>query len=169
VKEYVQDRRQFIKILLSLPVVSGLVWDEELLQAAVKTSPLSSEESLRKLLLLIGPWSTGNLEQAEDFIHRFLRAEQGAGVYLPKAAGLVQSLARRFPDDRKALAEIDLSGLPEQERQLLLKISIQLYSYVEVRFMVAGEPRQGECQDDRLRYTRPPAWIAGRAGKAGSE
>lgn len=158
-KEYVQDRRQFIKIMLSLPVVSGLVWDEKLLQAAVKASPLSPEESLRKLLLLIGPWSTEDLEQAEDFSRRFLRAEQGGVLYLPDTAGLVQSLARRFPDERMALAEIDLGVLPDQERQLLLKVTRQLYSYVEVRFTVAGEPRQGECQDDRLRYTRPPAWI----------
>lgn len=156
-KEYVQDRRQFIKILLSLPMASGLVWDVELLQAAANASPLSPEASLRKLLLLIGPWTTENIEQAEDFSRRFLRAERGAGLYLPETAGLVQSLARRFPDDRMGLKEINLNGLSEHERQLLLKITRQLYSYVEVRFTVANEPQQGNCQADRLRYTRPPA------------
>jgi len=157
VKEYVQDRRQFIKILLSLPVVSGLVWDEELLQAAGNAPLVSPEESLRKMLYLLGPWSTDGRQQAEDFSRRFLLAEHKAGLYLPEASGVLQSLARRFSDDRMALTEIDLNGLSEQERQLLLKISRQLYSYVEVRFTVAGEPQQGECQADRLRYTRPPA------------
>jgi hypothetical protein len=156
-KESVQDRRQFLKILFSLPVASGLVLDAELLLAAVKAPLRSPGESLRKLLLLLGPWSVDNRKQAEDFVLRFLRMEQNAGFYLPKAAGLMQSLARRFPDDRIGLAEIDLTGLSEQERLLLLKLTSQLYSFMEVRFTIANEPQVGECQDDRLRYTRPPA------------
>jgi hypothetical protein len=55
-----------------------------------------------------------------------------------------------------SIDEVNLAMLPEEERDLLLQLTRQLYTYVEVRFFVNGEPPWGECQKDNLRYTRIP-------------
>jgi hypothetical protein len=46
--------------------------------------------------------------------------------------------------------------LPADERELLVNLVSHLYSFVEVRFVVANEPPWGACQADRTRHTRAP-------------
>ena len=55
-----------------------------------------------------------------------------------------------------AADEIDLRELPEAERDLLVSLVQQLYSLLEVRFTIAGQPGFGECQRDAKWYTLPP-------------
>jgi hypothetical protein len=58
---------------------------------------------------------------------------------------LVQSLAGRFPADTMANKEINLRKLPAKERELLVKLVKQLYSFIEVRFFVSDETPGGIC------------------------
>jgi hypothetical protein len=55
-----------------------------------------------------------------------------------------------------AVQDVALKELPPEERKLLMDLVSRLYTLVEVRFDVSHEPPWGECQTDRLRYTRPP-------------
>ena len=66
-------------------------------------------------------------------------------------------LAARFPAEAFSVHDIDLEDLPPGERELLVNLTQYLYSLVEVRFHVAGEPPWGECPEDRLRHTLAPA------------
>jgi diphthamide synthase subunit DPH2 len=54
------------------------------------------------------------------------------------------------------LKEIDLQDLPPEERELVIELTKQLYSFIEVRFIVSAEPPWGDCQTDRTRHTRAP-------------
>jgi len=60
--------------------------------------------------------------------------------------------------------EVDLNGLPPEERELLLTLVKQLYNFVEVRFLVSGEPPWGECPEDRLHHTQAPISMAENSG-----
>jgi hypothetical protein len=150
---YSADRRHFLKLMVSLPVALTVGCEEDFLGTSVKKAILSPEESLRKLVLLTGPWPASHREQAEDFVRRFLRYASGA--YLPGSGGLLQSLASRLPD-AMSTKSINLGVLPEEERKLLVQLVSRLYSFIEVRFTTAGEPPWGECQADRLRHTKAP-------------
>ena len=52
---------------------------------------------------------------------------------------------------------IDLEGVPTEERELVLQLTRDLYSLVEVRFYVSSVPPWGECLGDRTWHTRAPA------------
>jgi hypothetical protein len=152
----VTSRRAILRFLLTLPLALFFGCKPRVQTPIVEAPAPSPEEALRRLILLVGPWDEGQRKPAEDFARRFLTAENAVSPYLPASAATVQSLAGRFPAGTMAVGEIDLATLPEEERGLLLQLTRQLYTYVEVRFYVNGEPPWGECQRDPLRYTRAP-------------
>lgn len=160
-KDYELNRRRFLKVLaslpISLPMVSTAGYAAKLIEATVSGQILSPEESLKKLVLLLGPWSAVEREKSEDFARRFMKSGHVVGPYFPEASKLVQSLASRFPAGTSASKEIDLRKLPPKERALLMNLTKQLYNFIEVRFLISDEPQWGECQtDDRMRYTLAP-------------
>jgi hypothetical protein len=152
----VTGRRTILRFLFSLPLALFLGCRPKAHPSIAEGPAPTPEEALRRLILLVGPWDEGQREQAEDFARRFLAAGSAVSPYLPASAATVQSLAGRFPAGTLAVGEIDLAALPEEERDLLLQLTRQLYTYVEIRFLVNGEPPWGECQRDNLRYTRAP-------------
>jgi hypothetical protein len=142
-------RREFIKVLMSLPVgyyAAGCAVD----------SGTTAQDPLGKLVLALGPWSDGERERAEEFVGRFLAAEQIVGLYLPESRDAIESLSARYPDDAMAVGELDLASLSEAEREFVVPFVQQLYSLIEVRFDIANEPRWGECLGERTRYTQAP-------------
>lgn len=152
----VTGRRTVLRFLLTLPLALFFGCKPRVQTPIVEAPAPSPEEALRRLILLVGPWDEGQRKPAEDFARRFLATENAVSPYLPASAATVQSLAGRFPAGAMAVAEVDLAALPEEERELLLQLCRQLYTYVEVRFFVNGEPPWGQCQKDHLRYTRAP-------------
>lgn len=151
------ERRQFLGILLSLPVALSLGCTLKDSTTTVPSKVPSPEQALNKVILAVGPWPYGEREEAEGFTRRFLASEGAVSSYLPANGKVLQTLAGRFPDGAIALKEIDLRALSPEERDLLKKLVEQLYTYVEVRFFISHEPPWGECQPDRMRYTRSPA------------
>ncbi len=149
-------RRELIKLLVSLPIGLAVGCDTEQRKSDTGAPLLSPEESLRKLVLVLGPWSTSDKEEADDFAQRFLKAGHASGQYLAEASELVQNLASRFPAETMAMDEIDLRNLPAKERELLTRLTSQLYSFIEVRFYVSNEPSWGLCQGDNTWHTRTP-------------
>ena len=156
-KDHELKRRELLAILASLPIGVLISCESEPRVLPAVAPLLSPEESLRKLILLVGPWPETDKREAEDFSRRFLQAKQAAGPYLERSGELIRGLASRFPDGTVAVSGVELRGLPEPERALLVNLVKQVYSLVEVRFRVCDEPPFGECQEDRLRYTRAPA------------
>lgn len=150
------NRRQFLKVLISLPLAYTIGCQPEQKDSAAVKFLLSPEESLRKLLFILGPWPAGDREEAKDFARRFLTSKYTVSSYLPESGELVQSLAARFPDGVMAVHEINLRGLPAKEKDLLMKLVRQLYSFIEIRFYAAHEPPWGECGGGRMRHTRAP-------------
>ncbi len=146
------DRREFLAFLATLPgaVLIGCG------TGGRDAQTLSPRDSIKKLILALGPWSANERAQAERFADRFLDAEHAVGPYLPASGAIVQSLAARLPDDTMALREINLADLPAEERKLLGDLTGQLYSYTEMRFLVCGEPQAGECQGDNMWHTHAP-------------
>ena len=149
------DRRKFLKVLISLPLAFTFGYRPGLVESAVQKTSLNPEESVKKLIVLLGPWSPAKRKEAEDFAGRFLKAKHAVTPYLPGLNSLVQRLASRFPEIR-SVDEINLGSLPPDERKILMQLVKQLYSLIEVRFVAANEPPWGECQVDRLRHTRSP-------------
>jgi hypothetical protein len=141
-------RREFISVLLSLPIGYTL--------GCTGKSGASAQKALGKLVLALGPWSNADREQADEFAARFLAAEQLVGLYLPKWNAAIESLARRFPDGAMSVGEVDLAALSADERVFAVQFVQQLYSLIEVRFEIANEPRWGQCLGERTRYTQDP-------------
>lgn len=148
------DRRRFLRLMASLPVALAIGCEQEPTGTALKEAILSPEESLKKLVIMIGPWPASDRGHAEDFADRFLK--YASGPYLPGLGMPLQSLAGRF-EETLPMDGISLGDLPPEEQELLMHLVRRLYSLIEVRFAASGEPPWGECQEDRLRYTRPPA------------
>jgi len=149
-------RRTVLRFLLTLPLALFFGCRPKVSTPTGEAPAASPEEALRRLVLLVGPWGEGERKQAEDFASRFLAADNAVSTYLPASAAVVQSLSGRFPAGAMSVNEIDLAVLPTEERELLLQLTRQIYTYVEVRFFVNGEPPWGECQKEHLRYTRAP-------------
>ena len=154
------ERRELLKLLLTLPVGLTVGCEFGGPESADRSPLLSPEESLTRLIQLLGPWSESERRATERFAERFLTAQHAVGPFLPDSIELVQSLASWFPADAIGFREVDLNGLPQEERDLLLTLVKQLYSFVEVRFLVSGEPPWGECPEDRLRHTQAPTSTA---------
>lgn len=146
-------RRRFViqssKLLAFIPFagVIGCISDTR--------SKLSPEESLKRLIYIIGPWNLDDQLIAEDFAKRFL-ATDFANQYLPKSVALIQSLSKLVLKETESVKEIDLDNLPREEQELLITLTQQLYSFIEVRFYVSNEPPWGECQGDSKWHTRIP-------------
>ena len=141
-------RREFVKVLMTLPVGYAIGCRPERLSPA--------RESLGNLVLALGPWPAADRERAEEFVARFLAAEHIVGLYLPESEAVVRRLARQFPDDAMASAELDMTLLSAEERELCMQLVQQLYSLVEVRFYISDEPRWGQCLGERTRYVQAP-------------
>jgi len=155
-KDTFLERRELLKVLLTLPVGLTVGCDLGGPDSADRSPLLSPEESLTRLIQLLGPWSESERRATERFAERFLASQYAVGNFLPGSSELIRSLAGRFPADAIGFREVDLNGLPPEERELLLTLVKQLYSFVEVRFLVSGEPPWGECPEDRLRHTQAP-------------
>lgn len=160
-REHDLQRRELLKLLVALPVGLTVGCKAGGPAALDPSTFLSPEESLGKLVQLLGPWTEAEGTAGERFAERFLAAPHAAGLYLPDSAELVQSLASRFSSEGTRPQEIDLDSLPPEEQELLLGLVKQLYSLVEVRFHVAGEPPWGQCPEDRLLHTLAPVDAAG--------
>jgi hypothetical protein len=155
-RDHDRERRQFLALLISAPAALALDYDRAL--ALVAAPALSPEDSLKKLILQVGPWSPDDRSEADHFARRFLKSSHAVGPYLPGSSKLVQQLASRLPADAAPLKEIDLGDLPKAERDLLLSLVKQLYSLVEVRNVASNEPPIGECQGHvETWHTRPPS------------
>ena len=141
-------RREFVKVLMTLPVGYAIGCRPE--------RQSSAQESLGNLVLALGPWPAADRERAEEFVARFLAAEHIVGLYLPESEAVVRRLARQFPDDAMASAELDMTLLSAEERELCMQLVQQLYSLVEVRFYISDEPRWGQCLGERTRYVQAP-------------
>jgi hypothetical protein len=154
-RDYDPERRRFVRLVASLPVAFAFGCDTDRYRSGADASEPSPEESLRKLVLMLGPWRTEGAG-AEDFAARFVAASHAGGQYVLESSELVQSLAGRFPAGAMAVSEVDLGELPADERELLLNLVSQIYSFIEARFLVANEPPWGACQADRTRHARAP-------------
>ena len=146
-------RRLFViqssRLLAFMPLtgVIGCISDAKL--------KLSPEESLKRLIYIFGPWTLEDHSIAEDFAKRFL-ATNYANEYLPKSVNLIQNLYKQIPEKTSSVKEIDLGKIPVEEQELLITLTKQLYSFVEVRFYVSNEPSWGVCQGDPKWHTRIP-------------
>jgi len=147
------NRRKFViqnaKLLAFIPFagVVGCISD--------KDSRLSSEDSLKRLIYIIGPWSIEDRLIAEDFAGRFLKSIH-ANQYLPKSNKLIESLSKYISEETLDDKEIDLKNIPNEERVILISLLEQLYNFVEVRFYASKVPPWGQCQGDPLWHTKVP-------------
>jgi len=116
---------------------------------------LSAEESLKRLIYIIGPWTLKDQSMAEDFAIRFI-ATDFAKQYLPKSVNLIQSISKQISNETMAVKEIDLGNMPKEEKKSLVTLTKQIYSFVEVRFYVSNEPPWGQCQGNPKWHTRIP-------------
>ena len=146
---YELKRREFIQVLMSLPVGYAVA-----ACAIERRTPV--QIALGKVVLALGPWTAEHGARAEEFVGRFLAADHIVGLYLPQSGGTIESLAGRFPDGAIAVGELDLAALPDEEREVAVSITQQLYSLIEVRHFVSREPPWGECLGSRERYTQAP-------------
>lgn len=146
-------RRRFVikssRVLAFIPFVGviGCISDTK--------SKLSPQESLKRLIYIIGPWTLADHSIAEDFAKRFLATDY-ANQYLPKPVNLIQSLSKQISKETTAVKEIDLGNIPLEEQELLVTLAKQIYSFVEVRFYVSNEPPWGQCQGNSKWHTRIP-------------
>lgn len=114
-----------------------------------------AEESLKRLIYIVGPWTLDDQSIAEDFAKRFLATDY-ANQYLPKSVHLIQSLSKQISKETTAVKEIDLGNIPLEEQEFLVTLAKQIYSFVEVRFYVSNEPPWGHCQGNSKWHTRIP-------------
>ncbi|MHC4369455.1 MAG: hypothetical protein ACYSW8_17735 [Planctomycetota bacterium] len=153
-------RREFLWLAVSgpvsLPILSSAGCDSPKRTPTVLAPQLGPKESLKKLILMVGPWPADQREQANDFTRRFLANGHTLAPYLPQSSKSIQSLAGRFPNDMMFAEKIDLARLPTDERRLLTNLTAHLYSFVETRYMLCKQPPQGECQSAGLPYTSAP-------------
>lgn len=145
---YELKRREFIQVLMSLPLGYAV--------ACTGEQETPDQESLRRLVNALGPWSAEDRVRAEEFAARFVAADHTVGLYLPESSTVIRSLASRFPEEAMSVGELDVEALSVEERELVFQLTQQIYSVVEVRFFVSDEPPWGECLGERTRYTQPP-------------
>ncbi|MCK5442267.1 MAG: hypothetical protein KAJ23_10280 [Maribacter sp.] len=132
---------------IPLATIMGCITDTD--------SKLSPEDALKKLIYIIGPWALVDQLIAEDFAKRFLKTNH-TNQYLPNSVKLIQSLSKQISEETKVVKEIDLEKLPKEDQEILINLSKQLYSFVEVRFYVSNEPPWGQCQGNSKWHTRIP-------------
>jgi hypothetical protein len=150
-------RRQLLQLLATAPLACALGCDLDRGKQTAKTSASTAEESLKRLIRHLGPWTPAQKRGADDFAVRFVNSELFGGSYLPESAELIQSLANRLPTDVMAAGKINLGELPVKERELLVQLVEQIYSFVEVRFQMSDQLPFGQCLGNRKAYTKPPS------------
>ena len=123
-----------------------------------KNSKLSSEDSLKRLIYIIGPWSIEDNLFAKDFARRFLKTAH-VDQYLPKSNKLIESLSKFISEKTMDVKEIDLKKIPKEEQEILFALLEHLYNFIEVRFYASKAPPWGHCQGDSLWHTRIPKII----------
>ena len=147
------NRRKFViqssKLLAFIPIAGAIGCISD------KDSTLSSEDSLKRLIYIIGPWSIEDNLIAEDFAMRFLKTVH-ADQYLPKSNKLIQNLSKHISEETTDVKEIDLNKISKEEQEILIGLLEQLYSFIEVRFYASKVPPWGHCQGDPLWHTRVP-------------
>ncbi len=141
---------------MSLPVGYAAACSNATDNSPSGPAPLSAEESLSALILLLGPWPDPAGPVGERFVERFLAAPHLVGKFLPGSSGVVQRVARRFGEVTTPLRKVDLLPLAADERTLLLKLATELYSLTEIQRLAANQPPYGECQTDGTWHTRAP-------------
>jgi hypothetical protein len=149
-------RREFLEILMALPLGAAVACSSET-GRPLSDVPISAQEAMQKLVRILGPWSDAETSQAEDFAQRFVAASHIVGSYFQESRPALESLAARFPDGTMTVDEVNLGELPGDERELVVQLTRDLYSLVEVRFLVSGIPPWGECLGDPTWHTRAPA------------
>ncbi len=92
-------------------------------------SKLGAEESLNRLIYIVGPWALEDQSIAEDFAKRFL-ATGYATQYLPKSVDLIQSLSEQISNETTAVKEIDLGNIPIEEQELLVTLTKPTRSFL---------------------------------------
>ena len=146
-------RRGFVvqssRLLAFLPIVGAMGCFSN------TDSKLSPEDSLKRLIYIVGPWTVEDQLKAENFAKRFLKTSH-ADQYLPKSVKLIQSLTSEVSEETMAVKEIGLENIPEEEQEILIILTKQLYSFVEIRFYVSNEPSWGHCQDSSIWHTKIP-------------
>ncbi len=149
-KKWSYSRRDFLKFLSLLPV--GFMFGCGKESDSEETREQSeTKESFKKLVLALGPWSSNQKAEAENFAERFVTASANTDPY---SDGLIKKIARRIRDNSIGLKKIDLGNFPKDERTVLIQFVQQLYSYLEIRNIITGEPIFGMCQTDNLYYTK---------------
>jgi hypothetical protein len=149
-------RREFLEILMALPLGAAVACSAET-GRPLSDVPVSAQEAMKKLVRVLGPWSDAEAAQAEGFAQRFVAASHIVRSYFQESRAGLESLAARFPDGAMAVDELDLEGLPGEEREIAVQLTRDLYSLVEVRFFVSNVPPWGECLGDRTWHTKAPA------------
>lgn len=144
-------RRTFLGLAAASPIALSCAGPT----SAYGTSETALEASLRRLVFAVGPWTQDDFATAEDFFARFWNAVPASELYR-RDARLLRRLSERFPPGVHAVSEIDLAGLPPEERELLVQLADGLYNLLEIRAYVGGEPTFGVCATDRSRYVQAP-------------
>jgi len=151
------DRRQSLKIILSVPVGIIVGYNSKLIAGADKVVNISSAQALKKLIILFGPWSIKQKQEAEDFANRFIKARHLAKPFLGESVMLLQSIAKHFSDKDPALKEINLEEFSAKEQHLLSQLVSQLYGLREVRYLAANQQPYGVCLPDPKSYVNSPS------------
>jgi hypothetical protein len=113
-------------------------------------------QDLERLVRVIGPWAAAAAAEADHVIPRYLSDERVKRFEADRAA--YTQLAARFADHGPAAESIDLAVLTPAERTALVALTADLYSVMQVRFAVSGNPVPGQCVADPQWQTQvPPA------------
>ena len=153
------DRRRSLKVLASVPAGFLVGFNSTLKATAILASDLTPSQTLKKLIIMLGPWSTQQKRDAEDFANRFLRAKHMVKPFLPESAVLLQNIANHFSNDNRVLKEINLEEFSTKEQKLLSQLVSQLYNLKEIRYLTSNEQPYGICQSNPISYIKIPASI----------
>jgi hypothetical protein len=147
------DRRRFIiqssKVLAFIPFANIVGCNSDF------DPKLDPEESLKNLISILGPWTLEDDKIAYEFAKRFIKTEF-AKPYLKNSNLVLKGILKQIPDDHTRDHEINLTQLTDEESIMLMDLTQQLYSFVEVRFYASNEPGWGICQGDSKWHTRIP-------------
>lgn len=147
-------RRRFInlgtKTIAFIPVMNSMSCLPN------QNSVLNAEDSLKRILRIIGPWEAKDQSIADNFISRFLKSVMNTEPYLADSAEIVQNMASRLPNDQLKEVKIELYEIPNTEAILLESLVKHLYSFVEIRNYVINQPQIGICQGSPSWQTLAP-------------
>ena len=140
-------RRWLLKVLAALPV--GVV----LGCGRGPDEKFDVQEAVQILMARLGPFPENRPEEIADLSTRYLESPAGKKL-IADGSDLLLRIAGQLSRGSDQLATLNLRAFSALERQWLLDFVRQLYSFLEIRNRVCGEPIFGECQADPLFYTR---------------